>query len=91
MENKDLSVFVDELLNDRNGVHPDSIFASDEPNEDLKCTFISFLISRCIIRYAPGYTSGSIVYKFSKPGRDIMKDNIKRIAFIEEFMRFYNA
>ena len=91
MENKDLSIFVDELLNGRNGVHPDSIFAYEEPNEDLKCTFIGFLISKCIIRYAPRYISGSIVYKFSKPGRDIMKDNIKRIAFIEEFMRFYNA
>ena len=91
MENKDLSVFVDEILDDRNGVQPDSIFGDEKPDEDLKCTFISFLISRCIIRYAPRYPSGSNIYKFSKPGRDIMKDNAKRIAFIEEFIRFYNT
>ena len=91
MENKDLSVFVDEILDDRNGVQPDSIFGDEKPDEDLKCTFISFLISRCIIRCAPRYPSESNIYKFSKPGRDIMKDNVKRIAFIEEFMRFYNT
>ena len=91
MENKDLSVFVDKILDDHNGVQIDTMFNHEEPNEDLKCTFISFLISKCIIRYAPGYSSGSNIYKFSKPGRDIMKDNAKRIAFIEEFMKFYNT
>lgn len=91
MEAKDLSAFVDEILDDHNGVQFDSIFYNEKPNEDLKCTFMSFLVSKCILRYAPRYTGGSNIYKFSKPGRDIMENNIKRMVFIEEFMKFYNT
>ncbi len=59
-------------------------------DEDKLCTFLQFMISRCIIRFAPNYLSGG-VYVFSNPGRIIMEDKIKRQAFIEEFEKFYNS
>ena len=80
--------FVDDILDDHNGVQPNTIFETRDPHEDLKCTFLSFLVSRCILRLAPGYMGGN-VYKFSKPGRVIMGDDVKRTAFIEEFLVFY--
>ena len=90
MDSEILSGFIDDILDDDNGVQLDASFDANDPHEDLKCTFFSFLISRCILRYAPGYASGS-EYKFSKPGRAIMGNNAKRIEFIDGFLTFYSA
>lgn len=58
-------------------------------DDDLICTFYSFLIVRTIIRIAPGY-AGSDVYYFSKPGRSIMENKIIRNEFIVGFLQFYD-
>ena len=79
------------MLLDGNSVDPYAIFSNNDygDQEDMMCSFFSFLVSKCIIRYAPRYT-GSDVYLFSNPGRAIMNDKIKRTAFIEEFEKFYD-
>ena len=58
-------------------------------NEDKLITFIDYMLANCIIRHATGYKSGT-VYQFSKPGRKILKDKIRRDEFIQKFIKFYN-
>ena len=89
MDSEILSGFVDDIL-DGHTVQPFSIFYTKAPHEDLKCTFFSYLVSQCILRYAPKQI-GDSVYKFSKPGRAIMENNAKRIEFIDGFLTFYSA
>ena len=89
MDSEILSGFVDDILDVRY-VQPFSIFHAETTHEDLKCTFFSYLVSQCILRYAPRQT-GNGVYKFSKPGRAIMENNAKRIEFIDGFLTFYSA
>ena len=61
-------------------------FCSKE--DDLESTCFSFLISRCILRLFVGIDS-MLAYTFSKPGREIMENDVKRSAFVEEFLKFY--
>ena len=92
MTNKEkLNDFLDEILAYQK-VQP-SLFFQDKrkygDQEDMMCSFLSFLISRCILRYAPRCMTEGAPYIFSNPGRIIVQDKIKRTAFIEEFLNFY--
>ena len=90
MSNERLDALVDEMLNLQNPVQPHLLFREYKRREhDLESTFFGFLISRCILRYAIEYDSYGI-FKFSKPGREIMEDKNKRAAFVETFLQFYN-
>ena len=81
---------MDRIL-EKNKVDPYTVLADYvNKNEDEICCFFGFLVSKCVLRYAPGSISDSIKYKFSNPGRVIMEDRTRRTAFIEEFMKFYN-
>lgn len=85
-----LNTLVKEWLQQRNLQHQTLFRNINSENEiDLKTTFFQFLISRCIIRYAVNPDSYGI-YKFSEPGKKIMEDENKRLAFISEFLVFYN-
>ena len=86
-----LSDFIDMIL-EQNSVLPYSIFFDNDygDDEDMVCSFFSFLVSRCIIRYAPRYINHG-VYVFSNPGRIIMKDKKKRNSFLKDFMEFYDS
>lgn len=58
--------------------------------EDILLCFVGFLVSKCLVRSAPNYRDYGMVV-FSKPGRSILKNSAKRMAFVEEFMNFYNS
>ena len=90
MSNERLDALIDEMLNLQDSVQPRSLFYEYKEREhDLESTFFGFLISRCILRPAIEYDSYGI-FKFSKPGREIMEDKNKRAAFVETFLQFYN-
>ena len=65
----------------------DHMKRSDEDG-DFVLTFFQYLISRCIIRHAPGYSDYGI-YAFSVPGRRLMSNDASRAALIGEFMGIY--
>ena len=82
---------IDALINamlESENIQPRQLFNDGECKDDLTLTFYSFLISRCIIRYThSGDNYG--MFEFSKPGRKTMENKIRRKAFIEEFLKFY--
>ncbi len=89
MNTETLDNFIDVIL-EKNSVQPYAIFSDKNyGNEDMVCSFFSFLVSKCILRCAPRYIDNG-VYVFSNPGRIIMQDKAKRTSFIEEFMKFYD-
>ena len=90
MKKENLNDFIDMIL-EQNSVQPYAIFSNNDygDQEDMMCSFFSFLVSKCIIRYAPRYINYG-VYLFSNPGRQIMKNKSKRENFIEDFLKFYD-
>lgn len=88
MSQKELGEFIDMLLTEKS-FDPEDIFKNEyKDNEDLMCSFFTFLVSKCIIRYAPKMDRSG-VYTFSKPGRVIIENDKKRTKFIKEFIKFY--
>ena len=82
-----IDALINAMLESRN-IQPRQLFDGGDRKDDLTLTFYSFLISRCIIRYAHGYDNYGI-FEFSKPGRKTMENKIRRRAFVEEFLKFY--
>ena len=85
-----INTLIDKMLSKENVQCRAFFYDYDKDKYDLEFTFFSFLISRCILRYANEYQEYGI-FKFSNPGREIMKDKNKRTAFVEEFLNFYNT
>ena len=82
---------IDALINamlESGNIQPRQLFNGGDRKDDLTLTFYSFLISRCIIRYTHSRDNYGI-FEFSKPGRKTMENKIRRRAFIEEFLKFY--
>ena len=81
-----INKLIDDMLQKEHHFGIDSFCRRDD---DLKATCFSFLVSKCILRLSIT-TSNNSVYVFSKPGREIMEDDSKRLAFVEEFLKFYD-
>lgn len=80
--------FVDELLDSSQMSVSATLDSKGYRDNDLICTFFSYLIGKSILRLAPGYSSENVYY-FSKPGKSQMSDEIKRDNIIGEFLKFY--
>ena len=85
MSRERINKLIDAMLQKRRFFNIDSLCSKED---DLESTCFSFLISRCILRLFVGI-DGGIAYTFSKPGREIMDNDVKRSAFVEEFLKFY--
>lgn len=57
--------------------------------EDMLLCFTGFLVSKCLLRHCPNQREYGI-FVFSNPGRHILENDVRRMAFVEEFMNFYN-
>ena len=90
MHKEKTDVLIEKMLLSSHNIQLASLFADYDKEDDLIFTFFSFLISRCIIRYAHGYQKYGI-FEFSNPGRKIMKNKNQRMAFVEEFVNFYES
>ena len=75
MSKEKLDNFIDMIL-DQNSVQPHTIFFKWLWRSERHDVQFSFLVSRCIIRYAPKYTDDG-AYLFSNPGHAIIKDKTK--------------
>ncbi len=79
-------------LNEKDFIQPNNLFNSRkykfEDEEDLLCTFFSYLQSKCLIRFSPNPLVSNN-FKLSKVGKEIIEDKDKRIVFVEEFLKFY--
>ena len=85
MSKEKINKLIDDMLQQRHHFGIDSFCMGDD---DLKATCFSFLVSKCILRLSITMNNNN-VYVFSKPGREIMEDDSKRLAFVEEFLKFY--
>ena len=85
MSRERINKLIDAMLQKGRFFNIDSLCSKED---DLESTCFSFLISRCILRLFVG-RDGWVAYTFSKPGREIMENDVKRSAFVEEFLKFY--
>lgn len=85
-----INEFIDLLLAERSVQFPALRNYNLGNQEDMLCCFVGFLVSKCLLRYAPSYGEYGI-FVFSMPGRSILENNARRAAFVEEFMNFYES
>lgn len=84
---EEIMKFVTQLF-DTNQISIQFLESSGYRDNDLICTFFSFLISKCFLRLATGYMSSDI-YVITKPAKSILSNEISRDIFINEFLKFY--
>lgn len=83
---EEIKKFVTELF-DTNQISIQFLENSGYRDNDLICTFFSYLISKCFLRLATGYMTTD-VYVLTKPAKSILKNEISRDVFINEFLKF---
>ncbi len=81
--------FIDKILK-KDSIQPLDLFWGkyEGDEEDLLCTFFTYLMSNCVIRYDSKSMEYGM-YKFSKPGKEILENKQKRDIFVLNFLRLY--
>lgn len=85
---EEIKKFVAQLF-DTNQISLQFLENNGYKDNDLICTFFSYLISKCFLRLETGYMTNN-VYVLTKPAKSILKNEISRDVFINEFSKFMN-